>query len=486
MNQFSFRSVATAALACGLCLLGQQASADPQAPGDAAPATPPAETAQAEPAAGGVAIEFTKGAGTGVGASKDAEGQAMEFLRERGWSLGTNHDAKYGDLKVYLGKASLPCGADDQAFDQCRRQAFTNAMTNAKKELALYLAAQITTNMTQSYSEGNAIKTVREAKKAADEAAVRQKPTAIDKLEALLMHELDAVLKSRGIDPALDTAENEKKVSSVAKEIHSSETFKRAVEVAAEHELFGLQAFRCFEDIRPGSNGAIAVVAIYSEKTAKLHAALLGGAEVPKQVPKESIARWAEGLGDKVLLYTHGCHARVDDTGELVLVAFGQSTPIGKAERQLDAAQKKAVIQALGAARQFMGEYFSCQDSDSEASTLAIYADASQEFQPGSGYSEVVNARAEKLTMPGGSPAYKWKLQHPLSDRVTCGCVMTFSVSSALAANKLSDSMKAAGGAAGGKGISAKRAVEPTTTQPVPSKKSGQGSSGAGAAGDEP
>jgi hypothetical protein len=88
--------------------------------------------------------------------------------------------------------------------------------------------------------------------------------------------------------------------------------------------------------------------------------------------------------------------------------------------------------------------------------------------------------------MPGGVRAYRWRMQHPLSPKPTVGVVFVYSVEQALAANKLRDAFKAAGGAAGGAGISTKRPAETAAPKPPQQGRPLTGGSGAGAEGDEP
>ena len=69
---------------------------------------------------------------------------------------------------------------------------------------------------------------------------------------------------------------------------------------------------------------------------------------------------------------------------------------------------------------------------------------------------------------------------------MTYGVVRVFSVSEALRANKIRDMMKAAGGAAGGRGLRDARAPESGTSKPTVPVGTGKSTGGAGAAGEAP
>ncbi|MFO1540328.1 MAG: DUF6844 domain-containing protein [Chloroflexota bacterium] len=435
--------------------------------------------------AGGVAVqfEFDKDFGKAEASKSDAEQAAKKFVSQKGWSVGRTGSEDTGFL-VVVGKGPIT-GGPTESFDQRRRQAAKEAMLQAKKAMVQYLAAEVSTSTKFKYVEG----TPPLDEIASASALAPREPGALAKVKAILNHELDKQLKERNIDPSLKTPEQRAKAEEAArqaaKKILGSTEFRDAVNIAAEHELSGLQAFRTFESMGSGGSGKVAVVAVYSKKSAELHRALLGQGPVPTGAPQQSIMRWAESQGPDVLLYTHGVQVRTNEKGEVVLVAFGQSTAIGNSERQLDAAGKKARAQAIGELRRFMGELVMTAESDLEASSLTEFADDTSEFKSESRYSEEINARTEKLKEPGMLEALPWEKQHPQSDRLTKGSVMVWSVSEALAANDLGDKLRAAGGASGGAGIGTKRAPE----QASPKKATtvgGKPSSGSGAEGEDP
>lgn len=445
------------------------------------PAATPAPTATTPPStnSGGVAVEYEKDYGAGSGAIEDSDAQAEAFLVTKGWSKGPNPNG----MIVVVGKASMPCGSDDKNFDQCRRQAYLEAMLQAKKKLVQFMAVEVETDMASTYAEGQLLKK--------PDPSLIPKPEVgmLEKVGMLLNNELDKRLKTEGIEPGA-TPEQKKAYEDAkqkaAKETLSSSTFRSAVKAIAKHQISSIQAYRTFESIAKGANGSIAVIAIYSNKSSELQRALLGQCPPPKGAPTDPIATWARAQGAGTLLYTHGAQPRTNEKGEVVLVAFGQSTPIGKTEKQFDAAQKKATLNAMASARRYLGEVVASEEEDIEASTLKEFADDSKEFESESQYSESIKAKSDSLKMPGGLEVYTWKFQHPQSDRPTAGCVMVYSVSEALKANGLRDKFNKAGGAAGGAGISGNR--EAPSTEKDSSKKvpSGKGSEGKGSEGEAP
>ena len=476
----------------------------------ASPTQDPGGAAKTEGAsqAGGVAVqfEFDKdfGKAEGIkGTQMDADAAAQRYVtKERKWKIGPNGSPKDPDSQfvVFVGKASLPEGSGAADFDARRQIAADNALLDAKKQLSNYLKQTVSAEMRSLYVEGSRgpdgkpvladpIAQMNEARSPSQ----AKSPGVIDKVKALINNELDKRLREEGIDPSLQTPEQKEaakaKAIEAAKKITSSETFSSMVRSISENEVSGLQAFRTFESATP-KGGMIAVVAIYSKKSRELQEALLGKREVPLGAPKVSITDWIDSLGEDpadVLLFTHGTQVRTDENGELVVVGFGQSFPVGATDRQLDMAGEKACMEAIGALRRFMGESIVAELQQARAAEMQSYENATSRFESASSFERDVRAVADGLDMSGATPVYQWKKQHPGSDRPTCGCALSYSVSQSELANKFRVDMQKSGGAAGGKGMTDKLPpAPPPPTKPKAPAGTGSGTSGQGAEGEAP
>jgi hypothetical protein len=459
--------------------------------------------------AGGVAVqfngEFDKSFGTAKKA-KDATKEARAYLKSRKWVEGTNDpDADPDDqFIIVIGSAGIQKG-DADTFDERRQEAALKALLDAKAKMAIKLNAWVQAKTKLKYAEKNADPLA--ALNSPKTKDLAKSPDAIDKVQALFNAKLDKALREEKIDPATlssmsdaeKAAAKEKSIEQAKKLLKSTTEFSDAVKIAAEHEVSGLQSFRTFES-SAGKAGDIAVIAIHSEKSRALQRALLGMGSVPPGAPNKSVSDWIDSLPklegvedpEDVLLYTHGVQMRTDENGELVLVGFGQSYPIGDEPDHLDAAKDKAEVQAQGQLRRFMGEFITLAKEDARSSTLEAYKDGSSQFTNTSKFDKDVDSELKELSMKGMEPVYSWNQRHPGSDRDTYGAVVVWSVKRALEANKLSDQLKAAGGAAGGTGIGDKRAStnppEVTADEAEKKKKKGTngGTNGGGAEGETP
>ena len=503
-------------LVCCACLLGcdRRVDASSVSLNEASASMPSAVARRADPAsaptsqasgqsggsdqAGGVVLEYMgqRDFGTGQGSGKpDANGQivqipsarqaANDFLKARGLKQGPNGNG----VITFIGEARIDGTPADSGWNDNRLIAASKAMLAAKRDFVKYLAAEVQTQVKNLYQEKDPFAAMEDAKKLADQPP--EQLSLIDKAVVLANHELDKFMRERGAPvPPDNTAERErlaKEMRERTAKLFATDEFMQATEVAAQAEIGGLQAFRFFESSSIGNKApSIAVVAIYSPKAAKVQLALLGKGPAPADAPKTPIDSWAAELGADVLMYTHGCQPRTNEKGEVVLVAFGQVTPISNRPDR-GRALSRATDRAFAEARMFLGEYVQALDTDMLASTVQEYVDEPSIVRNESEYVSKIEARAAKLGMPGGINVYDWEFEDPATGKTTYGVVRVFSVSQALEANKIRDMMKKASGAAGGPGLSnAKAPPEGAPSGAGSSKGTGKTSGGAGAAGEDP
>jgi len=479
-------------IGCSLLLMTaievQQAAAYacplPQAPGGSDdPDETPASAGGTQ--AGGVKVQFAadKDYGTGTVTRGDALKEAQEYVASKGWDGMSIKDDGSGFI-VFVASAPIS-GGDEKSFDARRTQGYRSALLEAKKAMVNYLKQTVQTSVQLLVRQG----------RFAEEARVAANGETSDggvlaRLKALALHELDKECEKRGIrttsQSPKDKAEAEAAAESIMKELVESRSFEQATSRAAEEEVSGVQAFRTFETVGPNGEGKVAVVAIYSPKSAALQQALLGRGAAPVQMPAVRPSQWAREQGPGVLLYTHGAQVRVNERGELILVGFGQATPQSDSSTLVDTAQKRAELRAVGEIRRFMGELVSANSSEDEKNNLEVYSAGASAFDSTDGYWEKVAAVGKALDLSGIQSVYTWSYRHPSNTHETQGAVVVLSVSEMIAANHLRDKMKAAGGAAGGQGGTTLRRPAGGSSDSKKPVTPGKGSSGAGAEGVDP
>lgn len=424
---------------------------------------------------GGVVVEYESDYGGAESAPRSAKEQAVDFIATKNWRSKP-------EIIWAIGTAAINAQPDDKGFGQSRREAAALALLQAKRVIAEKLAVQISTAMSFRFT---LLDDAGSGGSDADTAAVPTDLGILDKATLLLESDLDRQLRDRGINP--DDPDGAREKAAAAKKVASSSRFQSAISVMARQELGGVQAYRTFESIAPGDGvREIAVLAVVSPRSRQLQRAMLGLEEPPRRDPGTSIGDWARELGPETLLYTHGCQPRTDESGELVLVLFGQAEALDEKVGELvQSAKRSAGRQGQAEARRFLGEMVVCQGQESQGSNWEYYADKSEQYMPSNAIDELLQAEAKVLDIPGIAAVYEWEAVHPVSGRKVYGWVGTLSYSSALDANALRDKFDATRGSEGGEGISR---VRPKPEQPATKKPigSGRGGSGVGAEGEDP
>ena len=263
-------------------------------------------------------------------------------------------------------------------------------------------------------------------------------------------------------------------------------SYKEFASISSRAEVSGAQVYRSFESIESGKKGSVAVVLVFNDSSKELTSALLGKGLAPKGVANKNLTDWVTGLGDEVLLYTQGAMMRTDEHGEVVLLAFGQASPIREDEDLAKEAENEARERAQLAARLFVGDFIQSNSDSERGFDLKKFKDVanSDEYKSTKKRLAVTKSTSEALNLGGGSPIYTWSAKHPMSDVTTEGCVLMFSLSSAEAANALRDTMNSLGGSKGGDGVSTRPAEAAPATEPTGAGSKKGSSSGAGAEGD--
>ena len=203
---------------------------------------------------------------------------------------------------------------------------------------------------------------------------------------------------------------------------------------------------------------------------------LVGGA-VPNGIPKRPIAQQIPS-DPVVLLTTFGVQQKLDENGQLVLVAFGQEGAITNSPTAANAAYRKAQLNAFAAIREFAGENVAVGSDMLNAETTTEYENAAEEYNNASAFSEKVKATAAKMNISGIVNLKRWKAKHPVSGKYIYGVICTWSPSSAARAQSLKARMNAPNAVSAGTSAP----VAPKANESQLQQKSFQG---AGASADE-
>lgn len=386
-----------------------------------------------------------------------------EFLAQNKWSEGMNSELKDGNKKTFfiaVGVGTIAARRDSPDYISSRTNAFKKAFLTAQKNLVQYLEADIKASMQLDYKEPSASREqarIEEltangmALQAAKAAAQALKNDVSDKLpyqvmttaaaqgERLLTHELNKKIKAAGFDP-------DKPVESqVIQKILKTEEFKHDVEVVANARVAGLKAFKTFEVLREGQQGEIGVVAIYSERLHALANALFSGntALVPIDAPRSPIQEQIPS-DTQILMGTFGVDAKVDENGQMTLVAYGQAGAKSDSSRSQEAADAKAKLDAMSAIRFFAGAMVQTLESAKQAETMTELEANTINSKIDESYENSIKATMDQLKISGMTTIKRWRERHPLTGHYIAGQVVTWQPSAADVAVKMKNKLASA------------------------------------------
>lgn len=415
-------------------------------------------------------------------AEKSVQDMMDEYLSSKGWSGGLNEKAGK-KFFVAMGTGVIQAPRAGANYIGSRMNAFNKAMLEAKKTMVEYMGTEIESETLRSYQEGE-FPTPEALKEKEDSSSI------CGKVKALLRAKLDSALRKEGVDPY---AEDKAKAAEAAKKLLASEQYSKFIKTAANAYVLGLQAVCTFEGVPADDKGEIGVVAIWSPKLQEMATSIMTGVPVAKVAAKKPIVEQiAKDPG--ALLSTFGVQQKIDEHGDLVLVAFGQAGGVSESKMAAKGAQGKAKAQALALIREFAGEQVSVATDALNAESTEEFEKAAEEYKDTSAYSEKVKAVAAKIDMAGVSVVRNWSAKHPLNGRKVYGCVCAWAPKQASLAKELRATMSAtprqpiAGGASAPAAAQAKDAsaevLRPQAARPAP-KASAKSLGSAGQSGDE-
>ena len=341
---------------------------------------------------------------------KDVDTMMDEFIASRGWTEGLNTKADGSKFFIAKGSGVIQAPKDSQGYIDSRVNAFNKAMLEAKKQMVEYLGVDIATETQKAYAEGTAVNTP---------------PTEVDevagKLKQLLFAKINKSLAEEGIDPIKNP---EAAKAALGKQLNS-EQYRKFIATMARAKVVGFQACCTFEGTPSSGKGEIGVVAIWSPKLQAMAASIVTGAPVPPVGVKRPI-RDQISNDPATLISTFGVQQKIDESGNLVLVAFGQAGGVSESKMAGKAAQSKARQNAIAAMREFAGEQVAVASDTLNAETAEEFESGAEAYENEGAMKEKVAAVATKMNIAGIAPLKNYKFKHPVNGKTVYGAVVTW------------------------------------------------------------
>ena len=356
---------------------------------------------------------------------KDVDTMMDEFISSKGWTEGLNTKPDGSKFFIAKGSGVVQAPRNSQQYISSRVNAFNKAMLEAKKAMVEYLGVDIATETQKAYAEGS---------------AVNPKPTETQevagKLKQFLFAKINKKLAEEGIDPIKNPAAAK---AALGKQLNS-EQYKKMISTMARAQVLGFQACCTFEGTPSDGKGEIGVVAIWSPKLQAMAASIVTGAPVPPVGAKRPI-RDQISSDPATLISTFGVQQKIDETGDLVLVAFGQAGGVSESKMSGKAAQSKARQNAMAAIREFAGEQVAVATDTLEAESTEEFENGAEVYENESSMKEKIAATAARMKIAGIAPLKNFKFKHPINGKMVYGSIVTWCPKQARQANDLRNNL---------------------------------------------
>ena len=386
-----------------------------------------------------------------------------DYLNSKGWSEGENAMGSGSSRKTFfvaVGVGTIAARRDSGGYVSSRYNAFQKAFLAAQKDMVQFLEADVSAAVASSYSEPSAAREQErldtlmregmtlEAAKAQvgalsadieEYAQFQSGATAATQAEKLLRFEIHNALRERGFDP--NQPVDQQQLASIL----TQEQFQSAVRIVANSRVAGLQAFKIFEVLPEGNQGQIGVVAIFSDRLHNLANALFTGNYdlVPEGAPRKPLKEQIP-LDEKALLSTFGVTAKVDENGQLALVAYGQAGAKTESSRSLSAAEEKARVAAIAQIRFFAGAMVKTLEETASSETMMELSSGIVDVVTDESYEEKIEVFAGPMKISGLKTIHRWNTKHPLTGHFIAGQVVAWQPSSAQLAKEMKQQLNGA------------------------------------------
>lgn len=389
----------------------------------------------------------------------DATTMLQEFLDKKGWTDGRNEKGN-SHFVVVTGTGIIAAPPTDKNYNSSRMNAANKAFLDAKANLASYLEQEIAVSAQFLVIEPPqdmepAVEEELAAKRRQLEALYNQDNSVCKKAITLIHKKLDKALSEEGYDLESQKAKTVAEYQALQEKVNAiteKSGFKQSVKASAATLVSGLQIVYSVE-----CRGEIGVVAVWSPLLAEMASSMTTGASVANKAPKRPIKEQIPSDAN-TLINTFGVQQKINENGELVLVAFAQEAAVSKSKQAQKNAYKKAELQADGALRGFAGEAVATNSELEKAEESTDFGDyATPDYRDQSAYANYQRSAGLALKLNGVRTLHRWKAIHPVSGATVYGVVRAWSPREAA----LTRDIKAEIETSASKGATGKRTITP-------------------------
>jgi hypothetical protein len=357
-------------------------------------------------------------------AGSKLEKQRNDYLSNKNRSLGNDSKGSY----VGWGESAINVSPNSIDFGQKRIMAFEKAFIDAKADFVRMKKQKVATTITRELFQDDRDNNEVEIKDGGIAGLAK-------KIHALAEAAIDEKLVEYGVDPS--TIEN----SDISKKRKLMEnSINKEVTVKAVQNISGIRIIATFEDVS-GVGVLIKASPKYRDMAKAIASKKLVGYP-SKGDPKNSIKNQLnDRLSDEDYFVQHGLRIMTDDSGNRVLVSFGQWAPKVtrndsrmKINNAVKAAKGIAYDQALSYITMFVNTTLALENktklTDSETINALSRTDGTNEEQESSSVGAMLDKfvkETSRVTIEGVSQVHSWAINHPETGHPLVGTVLMWS-----------------------------------------------------------
>ena len=352
------------------------------------------------------------------------ERQRNDYLDNKNISLGNDIKGNY----IGWGEVAISVSPKSIDFAQKRIMAFEKAFVDAKAKFVRMKAQETASSISRELFQDDRDRNIVEIK---DGVIV----SLAKKIHALTEAAIDEKLIEYGVDPSTVANSNINKKRKLMKNSISKQIAIKAVE-----NISGIRVIATFEDVT-GVGVLIKANPKYRDIARAIASKKLVG--YPTKIdPKESIRKQLNSrLNNEDYFLQHGLRIMTDDSGNRVLVSFGQWSPkVTRNDSRLrintaiKSAKGIAYDHALSYITMFVNTTLALENktklSDSETINILSHTDGVTEEQQNSSVGAMLERfvkETSRVSIEGVSEVHSWAANHPETGHLLVGSVLMWS-----------------------------------------------------------
>lgn len=352
------------------------------------------------------------------------ERQRNDYLDNKNISLGNDIKGNY----IGWGEVAISVSPKSIDFAQKRIMAFEKAFVDAKAKFVRMKAQETASSISRELFQDDRDRNIVEIK---DGVIV----SLAKKIHALTEAAIDEKLIEYGVDPSTVANSNINKKRKLMKNSISKQISIKAVE-----NISGIRVIATFEDVT-GVGVLIKASPKYRDIARAIASKKLVG--YPTKIdPKESIRKQLNSrLNNEDYFLQHGLRIMTDDSGNRVLVSFGQWSPkVTRNDSRLrintaiKSAKGIAYDHALSYITMFVNTTLALENktklSDSETINILSHTDGVTEEQQNSSVGAMLERfvkETSRVSIEGVSEVHSWAANHPETGHLLVGSVLMWS-----------------------------------------------------------